>query len=368
MIKMQVTQVQVLLTGFILGAIAATLIGFPMSVFAQSEEDPVVPEAVQTASSSASTTEAAVEVQPVVDPYYDNYKKEKLPVSNRVFNDFVVGPGRFSLEIAPGESKTVLLNVSNRMGSERLFRFTTEDMTSGDDETQTIRLLGDEVGPYTIKDYISVEYDKFYLGPNLRAVVPVTVSIPADAEPGGFYGSILTEAMPTDLAPEEELLAPATSMISRIGTLFYVTTPGEIQRQGALADFTTIPDKKFYFEGPVDMGITFENTGSVHLTPYGYITIENILGDVVGEVELDPWFVMPGSLRTREISWDREFLFGRYTVTAEIDRGYDNEVDIMTLSFWVIPWKFMAAVFGGLFVFFLVLRFLFRNIEIKRKT
>ncbi len=354
---------QVSLTNVILGAVLLTLIALPMSVFAQS-----------TATSSSDTEEVATSTEkivataPTVDRVYDNYKREELPQSNKVFNDFVVGPGRFSLEIAPGESKTVIVNISNRLGSKRLFQFDAEDMTAGGGENEgTIKLLGDEVGPYTIKDYISVPYDRFYIENNERAVVPVTVSIPADAEPGGFYGSILTEVMPDETQVVEEDVAPTAPLVTRIGTLFYVTTPGEIAQEGSLVDFATLPDKSFYLGGPVNMGIVYENTGSVHLTPYGTVSVTNILGDTVGLVELDPWYVMPQSVRTREISWDREFLLGRYTVTADIERGYGNQTDTLSLVFWVFPWKIIATVFAGVFIFFLILRFILRNFEFKRK-
>lgn len=347
----------VLYAFIILGVLALTLIALPMGVFAQ-ENDEVVLQA-------ASSTVENVAVAPA---HYDNYKREQLPDSRSPYDDFVVGPGRFSLEIAPGESKTVMMNVSNRLGKKRLFRFTTEDMTSNEDGgTATIQLLGDEVGPYTIKDYISVPYESFFIEHNERAVIPVTVSLPPDAEPGGFYGSILTEVMPEEQDPGESDIAPSATLVSRIGTLFYVTTPGDVEREGKLLKVQTIPSKKLFFKGPVDLGLVYENTGSVHLTPYGSVTVTNMLGDAVGSVELDPWFVMPQSIKTREISWDREFLMGRYLITADIEKGYDNQVDSASVVIWVLPWKHFIVIFGAVFIFFLLLRFLSRNFEFKRK-
>ncbi len=361
---------------FFVALTALTLIIVPMSVFAQedtSTQDKNIPTAQQEENTS-STTEAIDVVEDTTvaqqkNTIYDNYKREELPLARESFNDFVVGPGRFELQIAPGETKTVMLNVSNRLGQRRLFQFTTEDMTSNTENNDaTIQLLGDKVGPYTIKDYISVPYRRFYLENNQRAIIPVTISIPEDAEPGGFYGSILTEVMPDETAEKKSDVAPAAALVSRIGTLFYVTTPGDINYEGSLIDFTTLPKKSFFSQGPITMGLVYENTGSVHLTPFGEVTITNMLGEVVGQVELKPWFVMPQSVRTKEISWDREFLMGRYTVTAVIERGYDNKVDTRSLVFWVIPWKILIVVFSFIFVFFLLIRFLFKNFEFKKKT
>ena len=366
MTTLKVKSVQVLVS---IGVIALTLIAMPVSVFAQAGDLSEDGSSLLLDIESPLEKSVALEGSSVAtDKHYDAYKREKLPEGGENFNDFVVGPGRFSLEIAPGESKTVLLNISNRLGSKRLFHLVTEDMTSSDSETNAIiQLLGDDVGPYTIKDYISVPYDSFYIESNTRAVIPVTISLPSDAEPGGFYGSILTEVMPEIVSGDDPDVVPATALVSRIGTLFYVTTPGDVQRAGSLVDFTTVPDKKFYLSGPIDMGLVYENTGSVHLTPYGDITITNLIGENVGQIEITPWFIMPNSVRTHEISWNREFLFGRYKVTAEINRGYEDVIDTQVVVFWVFPWKLLTVIFTGVFLFFLLIRFLVRNFEFKKK-
>jgi ABC-type multidrug transport system permease subunit len=92
-----------------------------------------------------------------------------------------------------------------------------------------------------------------------------------------------------------------------------------------------------------------------------------MFGEEVGFVELEPWFVLPKSLRTRELAWDREFLFGRYTVKAKINRGYDNVIDEVSTTFWVLPWKIMLGTFATLFFIIFVIRAFFRNFEFKRK-
>jgi hypothetical protein len=90
-------------------------------------------------------------------------------------------------------------------------------------------------------------------------------------------------------------------------------------------------------------------------------------GNEVGFIELDPWFAMPESLRLREVSWNRDFLLGRYTAVAKINRGYDNIVDEKSFTFWVVPYDLLAAVFVGFFVFFLILYFILTRFEFKRK-
>jgi len=149
--------------------------------------------------------------------------------------------------------------------------------------------------------------------------------------------------------------------VSRIGTLFFVTTPGEILADGELRSFTTLGDKHLYFRGPVSFALLFENTGTTHLNPYGEIRITNLLGQEVGFVELDPWFSLPDSLRSREVTWDRGSIFGVYTATAQINRGYEDIVDEKTLTFYVLNLPVLLTGVGAILLLFWLVRFISRR-------
>ncbi len=84
-------------------------------------------------------------------------------------------------------------------------------------------------------------------------------------------------------------------------------------------------------------------------------------------MELEPWFVLPKSLRSRDISWNRDMLFGRYTATVAINRGYDDVVDEYSVSFWVLPWKVLSVVFLIIFTFLFGFRLFFKKFEFKRR-
>ncbi len=357
--------------------ILCTFLVWPLSLSAQSSAEQAIVESV----SSTDGGEARTEKQPGdatfafdtaaagdILPAENYFPVEKLDDAGRVIGDFVVGPGKVEIELEPGESKTVEMTITNRMGDTRAFQLAVEDAAGGRSADQAVVLLGSDRGPYTVRDYVHFPITRFELDHMERVRVPVTVTLPADAEPGGRYGSVLvsTVSRKADTGGENGA-APSSAIISRIGTLFFITTPGDVAKSGELKSFSTIPSTKLFWNGPINFAILFENTGSIHLNPYGHISISNMLGDEVGFVELDPWFALPQSLRTREISWTRELLIGRYTATAFINRGYDNVIDEATVTFWVIPWKMLLLVLSGLFVFFLLLRLFFSKFEFKRK-
>lgn len=330
---------------------------------AVASEAPGAQESIESPELPEVSTTAATQTETLTQPF----PVEVLP-NQSVFSDFVVGPGKFELELAPGQSRTVELMVTNRMGEPKRFKFEFEDTAGSVDGSSAVTLLGAERGPYTLRDFLVVPAMEFDLAHGERARIPITVSLPADAEPGGRYGSVVvsTVSRDADLKPEGNAL-PSSAIVSRIGTLFFVTTPGDIEREGKLASFTTKGQRSFYSKGPVDFTIAYENTGSVHVNPYGELRIRNMFGDEVGYVKLDPWFALPQSLRTREVAWDRELLIGRYTATLSLNRGYDNVIDEATVSFYVIPLKLVALVFFVLFVFIFTIRFVFGRFELKRK-
>ena len=312
----------------------------------------------QTSTSTATTT-------PTSQASESWYEIEKIEGDIDV-GDFVVGPGKTEIAVNPGDTVIQEITVTNRISELRTFRLGIDDITGSADGSSAVALTDGARGPYSIRDYISFPEDTITLGLGERARIPVKITIPLDAEPGGLYGSVLvsTERIPEPGAAN----APRSPVIARIGSLFFVTVKGDVERGGITTGIQTLDNKWWYEKGPINLGVTYENTGSVHLNPYGEISITNMFGEQVGFVELEPWFVLPKSLRTRDVAWEREFLLGRYTVTAKINRGYDDVIDEVTTTFWVLPWKIVLGVFAVLFILIFALRTFFRTFEFSRKA
>lgn len=319
-------------------------------------------------SETPSPEAAASEASPVVlSPSAKNthpYTTETIPGGSSVVGDFVVGPGKIDVTLKPGESTVIEMTVTNRTGEKRIFNLTTEDMTGSDDPSIPVVLLGSDRGPYSLRDYIHIPEYHFELDHNERARIPVTINIPADAEPGGLYGSVLVDTVAIEAeSGTTGNASPQSAIVARIGTLFFVTIPGVVEKEGALKTFGTVPPRTFYQSGPISFGVLFGNTGSIHLAPYGEVRVTNMLGEEVGSVDLEPWFIFPHATRLREITWDREFLFGRYTATISLNRSYDDIIDTKSFSFWVLPWKVLLLGFIGVFVTVFLIRTFFRTFE-----
>jgi hypothetical protein len=313
---------------------------------------------VSTSSLATSTT--------VTAPNPRWFTSEMISGNDIAVGDFVVGPGRLEVTVRPGESVTKMITVTNRISDKREFELTVEDMSGSADGEQAVVLLGDVDGPYTLKNNISFPGKKLTLNLGERAQIPVTITMPPNAEPGGYYGAVLVSTIQAGGSVNEN--TARSPIVARIGTLFFITVPGDTVVAGEFKDLSTKNNQWWFERGPVQFGVLYENTGSVHLNPYGEIKITNLFGEEVGFVELEPWFILPKALRLREVVWDRELLAGRYTATAQVNRGYGDIIDTQVTHFWVVPWKLIAIVFGVLFTIFFFVRLFLRTFEFKRKS
>jgi hypothetical protein len=356
-------------TGFCYLAIAFVAFTItPVLTQAQTEES-VLGEVATTSEdlmvvTAIASSSAEIESTVTSAPWF---RVEKLTGGNIDVGDFVVGPGRAEIEVKPGQSVTYEISVSNRISDNRLFEITIEDVAGSDDINRPVVLLGEQVGPYTIKDYISLPAMTFELDLGERARIPVTITVPPDAPPGGLYGSVLISTVRVEETEAGEVEAARSPIVARIGTLFFVTVPGEVEKAGETKSVGLTNKSWWYEKGPIPLTILYENTGSVHLNPYGELRITNLFGEEVGFVELEPWFALPKSLRSREVTWDRELLFGRYVAKVSVNRGYDDIVDERSVAFWVLPWKIVGGIFLVVFISLLTIRLFFRTFEFKRK-
>jgi hypothetical protein len=286
-------------------------------------------------------------------------------------DDFVLEPGKAEIFLNPGDSTVRDVYVTDRIPGSTTFKVEVDDIEGSQDPNQPVVILENgEKGPYSGRDFIVPDTDEFTLQFGQRITIPITITIPKDASPGGYYSTVLISNEPEVLNATSSAtdVAGGTKVISRVGVLYFLRVNGQANESGNLSSFTiTGPKKLFYESGPFTFDILFNNNGNVHLVPYGTVTIKNILGKEIAELPVDAYFSLPNSLRDRQVTWDQGALFGRYTATLVLNRGYNSLSDTKTIAFWVLPWKFILALFIALFVIIAVIFLFLRTFELRRK-
>lgn len=282
-------------------------------------------------------------------------------------NDFILEPGKMEIFVNPGDKIIRSISVTDRIKGDMTFNISTEDFTGSLNEDQPVILLGNEKSPYSFKDNLVPAVSQIKLTYGDKVTIPIEINVPYDAQPGGFYASVLVSNTPRTATGETQA---TTHIITRLGVLFFIRVNGPVNESGNLDDFRISGANKFFYQTmPETFQILYNNTGTVHLVPYGTIQVKNILGKVISEAPVNAYFALPKSLRYREVALiSPGFLVGRYTATVELNRGYGGIVDTKTIAFWVLPWKILLIVFAIIVIIAGLLTLFFKKFKFELRT
>lgn len=280
-------------------------------------------------------------------------------------------PGGQALEIAPpvldirgnpGETVEAKISLRDISDVKLLVRNEINDfVAAGEDGTPKILLEPGEESPYSIKSWIS-PLPEITLDPQQIEELTVNIAIPQNAAPGGYFGVIRFTAE----APE--LSGTGVSLSASLGTLVLLRVNGDAKEAMGVEEFYVEKDqnRSWVFESaPIMFYERLKNEGNVHEQPRGQISIKDMFGQKIANlnVNLENRNVLPGSTRKFEQPLDEtvignRMLFGRYTADLEITYGSAENRQTMTsqLSFWVIPYKLIAGILLGLVTLFFILR------------
>ncbi|MEK7610147.1 MAG: hypothetical protein AAB468_00105 [Patescibacteria group bacterium] len=243
-----------------------------------------------------------------------------------MINRLAISPAKIEVEVAPGAQTTVPIFLLNPSAEPVTVRVSAEDVVGGTSaaaDGEVIKLLATDGSPYSLKSYLSFSTREVSLAPGEQVALPVTVSLPAGAPAGGLYGAVLFSfGAPTGGAPAQ--------VVNRLASLFFVRTGVATAPNSELIGFKLITRE------PLAFALTVENSGNIYLNPYGLITITNRLTGRERFVKLDPWFVLPGATRFREVT-GLELPLGFYHATAEVNRGYEDIIDTRSINFYLLP-------------------------------
>ncbi|HEY4506296.1 MAG TPA: hypothetical protein VJJ24_02530 [Candidatus Paceibacterota bacterium] len=252
-------------------------------------------------------------------------------------------PAKYEITLEPGESKNVLLSVTNSSDEKVKATLSVENFLPSDDQEEVVRFTS-ERDVYSGRELISLQKQILELNPREEVKVPVRISVPSSLPHSGRFAVVFVT-----FVGENSLQGGSTNVQSRLGSLFFIRVGHDFNESGELTKFGLVNDKKILWNGPINFYTTFKNDGNVHLNPYGEIAVENIFG---GEstTEIKPWFTLPGSTRTKTIENESVgWKVGKFKGVVKLNRGYDDVIDERQIYFWVVSLKSLA-VGGGLVI------------------
>jgi hypothetical protein len=269
------------------------------------------------------------------------------PVTAQGSNGYIVSPVREELVIEPGKSQTVTLTIENATNNTTVARAIVNDFEAAGDETGQPKILLDEnvsAGSNSFKSLIG-KLPSLNLGAHGKKQMDVTVSVPANANAGGYYGAI---RFISDTGQNDKNVALSAS----VGTIFLVKVPGNLKESLQLVEFTAAKNgsngRLFINSGEMTIVTRLRNDGTIHVKPFGRVAITDGRGKEIEAYEfnnVEPRAnVLPNSTRKFEDKLKNKSWLGKYTVTANFGYGSSGSLITAKTTFWVIPTWFMILV------------------------
>lgn len=251
--------------------------------------------------------------------------------------DVFLSPAKQEVVMNPGEQRSVTVSIGNRSDTVVVLSVNVEDVGAGTDSKTAVIPLGERVpGESSLAPYTLLSTSSVTLAPHTNTVVEAQIALPPGVTPGGHYGALMFATSP-------QATVGSARVVTRLGALLFVRVNGDIKEEGAITRFSTRMGRRLLFTTDIPLVLEYRNTGNVHLNPYGVVRVTPWWGNHVRIFAVDPWYVLPGGTRSRDVFIPRVIIPGRYLITLELNRGYNDIVDIRTISVWVLPWQWLLG-------------------------
>ena len=246
-----------------------------------------------------------------------------------------VSPPTFELSANPGDTLKNSIRVDNLTDEPLELTAIKRNFTAMGEEGGID--LSEQEGNYSLANWIEVTPSTFTLPARESKVFDYTIKVPAMAEPGSRFGSIMFKTAAKPLNDQN-----GVAVAQEIGALVFVKVAGEVKEKASIVDFA--PQFNINENGPVGFDIRIKNDGNVQFKPTGTITISNFFGQKVATIPINAENVLPEATRKMGASWDNFWLFGKYEATVSIVYGNDNQILTATTTFWGFPFKLVLGI------------------------
>jgi hypothetical protein len=274
-----------------------------------------------------------------------------------------IAPPLLTLTANPGQTVKATLQLRDVAKTDLIVTNEVNDfVASGESGTPKILTDKDDANnPFSLKSWI-VALPSFQLAPGKIQTLNVSINVPANASPGGHYGVIRFTGTPPKLE------GTGVSLSASLGTLVLLTVNGNLKHKLSVEQFATTngTNTKGIFESaPVNFEARLKNTGNVQEEPTGNIMVTDMFGKTVGGVNINvpPHNILPNSIRKFTAVMDKtvigtKHLFGKYTAELNVSYGGGKQTVLTDrITFWVIPYKLIAAIIVILIAGFFGLRY-----------
>ena len=273
-------------------------------------------------------------------------------IASPVFG-LTVSPVKLEISGDPGQTLIEEIELLNEQSETKIFYSSFENFEPSG-ESGAPSFIGAKEGLAT---WIKTE-SQMTLKSNERKKISFSITIPKDAESGGYFAAIFFGSQ----APKAQGGGQVT-VGSKIGVLMLLRVSGEVKEGGGLLEFEGKDKQRFFSSLPITLAYRFNNTGGDRVMPLGEVKIKNSFGLTSATIPANKkeGNVLPNSARKFEVIWAppeiseggfwsavktewSEFHFGWYTARINLAWGATNQNANAKYNFFIIPWQLLLII------------------------
>jgi hypothetical protein len=233
------------------------------------------------------------------------------PVDESVDYSIGVNPAKLDFEIKPGMEYNGEYKIFNRGAKAYTAKIIITPHSVVNDTYEQDFVTESKYN--SIRDWVKLERDSFYLESGAEALVKFHISVPKDAKGGGQYMSFVNRIDPGK--------ASGVTAVKQIGLIAAVKVNGE----GINLCGNVIEHRVSWWQSssPLESSAHIENCGNIDFDATGKIKVENWLGGGVLYESPKPGtlYLRPETTRRMQLDWEGAPIFGLFLVTQDITVG-----------------------------------------------
>jgi hypothetical protein len=270
-----------------------------------------------------------------------------------------IGPPVINLSADPGTAVSAQISLRDVSNTSLLVTGQVNDFVAGGEDGTPKIILDNTVSPYSLKSWVS-PLSSLTLKTRQLKTFNITITVPANASPGGYYGVVRFTGTPPDLN------GTGVSLSASLGSLILLKVNGIAKESVGIAEFSASHSGhtgSLFETTPIVFTERFKNSGNIQEEPAGLVTVKDMFGNTVATLAVNDSTkdVLPDSIRKFESSLDstnigNKILFGLYHADLSVTYGSNKEKLTSSITFWVIPYTLIAIIIAALIVGFIALR------------
>lgn len=228
-----------------------------------------------------------------------------IPQVTKAAQAITITPTSIDKVIIPGQTLKGQTQVLNQADSPFDYKvYATPYSVTGEEYDPSFTPIA---GATNVASWFKLKATKTRLEPFSTSALDYSITVPANAKPGGYYAVIFAET-------ESKVEGTGVTTQKRVGTVAYIRVAGDAVEQGGVASWS-VP----WFQEPnLLQTLRLENTGSVHYSA----TIKTTVKDLFGNTKLSyaqKRNVLPEKIRKVEIDWEKTPALGIFKVNGTVE-------------------------------------------------